>query len=58
MKLSMRRLFQLALLVAAAAPAPWLLADGGERVVNLAMEDQFKNRHETLRMRGDVVVLV
>jgi len=58
MKLSMRRLFQLALLVAAAVPAPRLLADGGERVVNLAMEDQFKNRHETLRMRGDVVVLV
>lgn len=58
MKLSMRRLCQLALLVAAAVPAPRLLADGGERVVNLAMEDQFKNRHETLRMRGDVVVLV
>jgi hypothetical protein len=29
-----------------------------ERVVNIAMEDQFKNRHETLRYRGDVVVLV
>lgn len=29
-----------------------------ERVVNIAMEDQFKNRHETGTMRGDVVVLV
>lgn len=29
-----------------------------DRVVNIAMEDQFKNRHETLRYRGDVVVLV
>jgi hypothetical protein len=29
-----------------------------ERVVNIALEDQFKNRHETLRYQGDVVVLV
>jgi len=29
-----------------------------ERVVNIAMEDQFKDRHETGTMRGDVVVLV
>jgi len=34
------------------------IADMPERVVNIAMEDQFKNRHETLRYRGDVVVLV
>ncbi|MGI9177478.1 MAG: hypothetical protein ACR2IT_06440 [Pirellulales bacterium] len=34
------------------------IAEEGERVVNIAMQDQFKNRHETLRMRGDVVVLV
>lgn len=34
----------------AAAPA--------DRVVNVALEDQFKHRHETLRYRGDVVVLV
>lgn len=33
-------------------------ADAPERVVNVALEDQFKNRHETLRYRGDVVVLV
>ncbi len=31
---------------------------GAERVVNVALEDQFRNRHETLRYRGDVVVLV
>lgn len=35
-----------------------IAADAAERVVNIAMEDQFKNRHETLRYRGDVVVLV
>ncbi|MFM8379479.1 MAG: TlpA family protein disulfide reductase [Planctomycetia bacterium] len=29
-----------------------------ERVVNIAMEDQFKHRHETGMLRGDVVVLV
>jgi hypothetical protein len=34
------------------------VAEEGDRVVNIAMQDQFKNRHETLRMRGDVVVLV
>lgn len=34
------------------------VAAEGDRVVNIAMQDQFKNRHETLRMRGDVVVLV
>ena len=33
-------------------------AADAERVVNIAMEDQFKNRHETLRYQGDVVVLV
>jgi hypothetical protein len=33
-------------------------ADAAERVVNIALEDQFKNRHETLRYRGDVVVVV
>lgn len=35
----------------AAAAAP-------DRVVNIALEDQFRNRHETLRYGGDVVVLV
>jgi hypothetical protein len=60
----MPRLFpgfpQLALLVVpivTASPAP-SVADETDRVVNIAMQDQFKNRHETLRMRGDVVVLV
>ncbi|MFM8735082.1 MAG: hypothetical protein ACKOC8_07815 [Pirellulales bacterium] len=56
----MSRLCPFALLVACmglsgAAPSP---AAGVDRVVNVAMEDQFKNRHETLRYRGDVVVLV
>ena len=27
-------------------------ADAPDRVVNIALEDQFKNRHETLRYRG------
>ncbi len=49
------RMAPLLLLVALAAPT---LANEVERVVNIAMEDQFKNRHETLRMQGDVVVLV
>lgn len=35
-----------------------LVAAPPERAVNIAMEDQFKNRHETGTMRGDVVVLV
>jgi hypothetical protein len=39
------------LAVYAAAQAP-------QRVVNIAMEDQFKTRHETGTMHGDVVVLV
>ncbi len=42
----------LALLAPAAFAAP------PERAVNIAMEDQFRNRHETGTMRGDVVVLV
>lgn len=33
-------------------------AEVPQRAVNIAMEDQFKNRHETGTMRGDVVVLV
>lgn len=39
------------LAVCAAAQPP-------QRVVNIAMEDQFKARHETGTMQGDVVVLV
>lgn len=42
----------------AASTVPPVDAADAERVVNIAMEDQFKNRHETLRYRGDVVVLV
>jgi hypothetical protein len=33
-------------------------AQTGDRVVNIAMEDQFRNRRETGSLRGDVVVLV
>jgi len=33
-------------------------AEGVARPVNVVLEDQFRNRHETARLRGDVVVLV
>ena len=33
-------------------------AEPPQRTVNIAMEDQFRNRHETGLMRGDVVALV
>ena len=42
----------------AAAGSRAALANDADRVVNVAMQDQFRNRHETLRYRGDVVVLV
>ena len=45
----------LALLVPTAKVAK---AQTGDRVVNIAMEDQFRNRRETGVFRGDVVVLV
>ena len=47
--------------LAAAVPAAWAARAGAEpreRVVNVAMEDQFKRRHETGALRGAVVVLV
>ena len=44
--------------VAFAAVAADRKAVADDRVVNVALEDQFRNRHETLRYRGDVVVLV
>jgi hypothetical protein len=47
--------------IAVSLAAPWAVtrtARGEDRVVNIALEDQFRNRHETLRYRGDVVVLV
>ena len=43
---------------AAAGSASTAAAQGRERVVNIVMEDQFRNRRETSVMRGDVVVLV
>jgi hypothetical protein len=46
------------LLGLACAGRPAAAAAAAERVVNIALEDQFKNRHETLRYQGDVVVLV
>jgi len=45
----------LALLVPTAQVAQ---AQTGDRVVNIAMEDQFRNRRETGVFRGDVVVMV
>jgi hypothetical protein len=55
--------FRLATLVAAAvvAAAPSVATaqpPARERVVNIVMEDQFRNRRETSVMRNDVVVLV
>ena len=50
--------FLVAIAGVAAALTTSASAAEAERVVNIAMEDQFKNRHETLRYRGDVVVLV
>lgn len=40
--------------VAAASPA----APGGGRTVNISMEDQFRNVHQTGALKGDVVVLL
>jgi hypothetical protein len=48
-------LFAVALVPSLAVCAP---AQTPQRAVNIAMEDQFKTRHETGTMRGDVVVLV
>jgi hypothetical protein len=44
-----------ALTLLAAAP---VAAETAGRPVNVVLEDQFRNRHETQRLRGDVVVLV
>jgi hypothetical protein len=50
------------IILAAVALVPSLAvcapAQTPQRAVNIAMEDQFKTRHETGTMRGDVVVLV
>lgn len=54
-RLCLAALFVACFGLSAAAQPP---AAGVDRVVNIALDDQFKNRHETLRYRGDVVVLV
>ncbi len=48
----------LAAIALALSLATSVMAQPPQRVVNIAMEDQFKARHETGTMRGDVVVLV
>jgi hypothetical protein len=58
MPASRRRAAAFLVAIAGAGAALAASAAEPERVVNIAMEDQFKNRHETLRYRGDVVVLV
>lgn len=45
-------------LATAQGPVPLGRARAAERTVNVALEDQFRTRHETLVLRGDVVVLV
>ena len=51
--------FRLALLLAVLVPMTSVArAQPRDRVVNIAMEDQFRNRRETGLFRGDVVVLV
>jgi hypothetical protein len=54
-RLSRRGLVAATILAGTAAAAH---AEGPARPVNVVLEDQFKNRHETARLRGDVVVLV
>ncbi len=55
---AIRPLIVLCLLCAVAFEGRHAGAADAPRVVNIALEDQFKNRHETLRYGGDVVVLV
>lgn len=43
---------------APAAAAPAASAPGGGRTVNITMEDQFRNVHQTAALKGDVVVLL
>jgi hypothetical protein len=43
---------------AAVAPPRPAAAQAADRMVNIVLEDQFKNRRETALLRGDVVVLV
>ena len=53
-----RLILSLALLPLVVPTATVALAQTRDRVVNIAMEDQFRNRRETGVFRGDVVVLV
>ena len=53
-----RLILLLALLAVVVPTATVALAQTRDRVVNIAMEDQFRNRRETGVFRGDVVVLV
>ena len=47
------------ILVAIAACLPAVARSQGDVApVSIVLEDQFKNRHETARLRGDVIVLV
>ena len=52
------RLRLVLLLALCASTASVARAQTGDRVVNIAMEDQFRNRRETGVFRGDAVVLV
>lgn len=53
---AIRRLLPLA--VAVLGVGPLRAGQGPDRVVDVVLEDQFKNRRETALLRGDVVVLV
>ncbi len=53
-----RLILSLVLLAVVVPTATVALAQTRDRVVNIAMEDQFRNRRETGVFRGDVVVLV
>jgi hypothetical protein len=53
-----RLILSLVLLAVVVPTASLALAQTRDRVVNIAMEDQFRNRRETGVFRGDVVVLV
>lgn len=46
------------IMVAGVAGMPRAVAEPRERVVNVALEDQFRTRRETGMMLGDVVVLI
>ncbi len=54
----MQRLARTIVLAAACLAQPVARAQVEVAPVSLVLEDQFKNRHETARLRGDVVVLV